>query len=273
MGITLKLGTYTQLDMTSFDPVSEDPGSADITFFSPTKIIGYINGTSVTIKGSGFKAGSDGYLLPTGTINSVTQSGALSDFSLSGLSLSVKRMVDVLRTPNTFDERDLIKQTMSGADKVYGSDYSDVLVGHGGNDTIEGRGSNDRVFGNAGNDKLNGGAGADKLVGGSGADTFIFSRVSHSTASSVGRDKIDDFSRKDGDKIDLHLIDATTRHSGNQAFKFIGDDEFHKKSGELRYDKRGSDTFIYGDVNGDGKADFGIHLNVAISLKSGDFLL
>jgi len=273
MGIVLTLGTYTQIDMNDYGPFSGDYGSADITSFSSTKIEGYVYSTKIVIKGSGFKADGDGYLAG-GTIKSVTQTyGGRTELSLTGISVSVNKLIDVLRTPNTYDERDLVKRVMAGNDKVYGSDYGDVLRGEGGNDILEGKGGADKLYGNAGNDKLNGGVGSDKLVGGSGADTFIFSRVSHSTASSSGRDKIDDFSRKDGDKIDLHLIDASTKKSGDQAFKFIGDDDFSNKSGELRYVKKGGDTFIYGDVNGDGQADLGIHVDLSISLKSSDFLL
>jgi hypothetical protein len=68
--------------------------------------------------------------------------------------------------------------------------------------------------------------------------------------------------------IDLHLIDADTGTAGHQNFTFIGGETFHHQAGELRF----ADHTLQGDVNGDGKADFAIHLNVA-ALHSGDFLL
>jgi serralysin len=69
--------------------------------------------------------------------------------------------------------------------------------------------------------------------------------------------------------IDLRKIDADTDHArGDQAFKFIGKKKFHKTDGELRY----ASHKLQGDVDGDGKADFEIHVNVS-ELHTDDFLL
>ena len=88
-----------------------------------------------------------------------------------------------------------------------------------------------------------------------------------------GRDTIFDFSGTGGDRIDLSAIDANTAASGNQAFNYIGNAAFTGKAGELRTVKSASDTYVYGDVNGDGKADFAVHLDDAISLHKGYFVL
>ena len=69
-------------------------------------------------------------------------------------------------------------------------------------------------------------------------------------------------------RIDLSTIDANTHKHGNQAFHFIGSHHFGHNAGELRY----SSHIVQGDVNGDGKADFDIHVN-ASHLVQGDFLL
>ena len=61
--------------------------------------------------------------------------------------------------------------------------------------------------------------------------------------------------------------------AGNQAFSFIGTAAFHGVAGELRYTKDVSDTYIYGDVNGDKTADFAIRLDDAVTLLPGYFLL
>ena len=45
------------------------------------------------------------------------------------------------------------------------------------------------------------------------------------------------------------------------------------KAGELRYAKSGSNTYVTGDTDGDGKTDFAIHIDKAITLDKGDFLL
>ncbi|MCJ8053866.1 type I secretion C-terminal target domain-containing protein [Shinella curvata] len=273
MGIVLKVGRDTAFDMSSFGPFSGEFGSADIVTFTSTKVVGYAYGTKVTIAGSGFKANGDGYIVG-GTIKSVTETyGGELQLSLSGLSLSVTKLVEVLQTVPTWDERNLIKQVMAGNDKVYGSAENDILVGHGGNDLLVSREGADTIYGNAGNDRLSGGAGADRLFGGSGADMFVFEKAKYSTGSSDGRDTIKDFNRTQGDKIDLAGIDANTKIAGNQAFKFIGENDFHKKAGELRYEQKSNGTYIYGDINGDGKVDLSIKVGAVVDFVKGDFIL
>ncbi|MBR0556587.1 calcium-binding protein [Ciceribacter sp. L1K23] len=161
----------------------------------------------------------------------------------------------------------------SGNDSLSGGAGNDSLYGGAGNDSLLGGSGNDRMKGGSGNDKLTGSSGADVLFGDSGADRFIFKSLSDSTVSSSGRDTIEDFSRSQGDKIDLSAIDASTKSSGNQAFSFIGEKSYSGKAGELRYVNSGGDTFIYGDVNGDRKSDFSIKIDANIDLVKGDFIL
>jgi Ca2+-binding RTX toxin-like protein len=149
----------------------------------------------------------------------------------------------------------------------------DKLSGGAGADKISGNGGNDYLYGGSGNDKLTGGQGADDLWGGSGADTLLFKSIRETTVSGAGRDTIFDFSTKQKDKIDLSAIDARTTKGGKQAFSFIGTKAFDGKAGELRYEKAKSDTYIYGDVNGDRVADFTIHLDDRVSLSKSYFIL
>ena len=158
-------------------------------------------------------------------------------------------------------------------DRLTGGVGKDVITGNGGNDTLIGDKGNDVLKGGTGNDKLIGGLGADDLYGGTGADKFIFKVIAESTVASKGRDTIFDFKASEGDKIDLSLIDASTKSGGNQAFSFIGTDSFSKTAGELRVVKLKSDTYIYADVNGDGKSDFAIHLDDPITMDKGMFIL
>ncbi|APG95370.1 alkaline phosphatase (plasmid) [Sinorhizobium americanum] len=150
------------------------------------------------------------------------------------------------------------------ADKLYGNTAANLLTSGSGNDVISG---------DAGNDTLYGGLGADSLTGGAGADVFVFKSPGETTTAAGGRDSIFDFSTAGGDRINLSTIDANAAVSGNQAFTFLGTAVFTGKAGELRYSRQASDTYIYGDINGDKKMDFTIHLDDALSLSKSHFLL
>lgn len=159
-------------------------------------------------------------------------------------------------------------------ESITGSAKSETLSGGIGADRLLGLDGNDRLLGDMGNDILIGGGGGDKLYGGAGADKFTFESVQDSFGSiTKTRDSIFDFSSLEKDRIDLSTIDANTKAAGNQAFAFIGSSAFHGKAGELRFEKKASDTYIYADVNGDKKADMAIHLDDAVSLVKGYFLL
>ncbi|HTV68159.1 MAG TPA: calcium-binding protein [Rhizobiaceae bacterium] len=149
------------------------------------------------------------------------------------------------------------------ANSIAGNNLANMLAGLAGNDTLGG---------GDGNDKLIGGLGKDTLTGDNQADRFIFNAVTESRAAG-GIDKIMDFSRAQLDKIQLNLIDADTTKAGNQAFKFIGAKAFSGAAGELRFQKIGTDSHIQADVNGDGKIDFTVISDVAVTFVKGDFIL
>jgi serralysin len=182
------------------------------------------------------------------------------------------------------DIRSLIENAKggSGSDQIIGNQVSNSLQGYGGNDTLKGEGGDDVLIGASGTDRLDGGAGADRLYGGAGADDligradadiFLFKVRTESTVATSGRDTIFDFSASQGDKIDLSGIDANTGVSGNQAFLFRGTAAFTATAGEIRYVKGSSDTYIYGDVNGDKAADLANHLDDALTMQRGYFVL
>ncbi len=180
---------------------------------------------------------------------------------------------DLDRLVGTHDGDPAYIKPTEKADVLRGSKLADTINGLGGNDRIDGREGNDRLNGGSGNDTLTGGKGADALQGGAGADIFVFKSITDSTVSASGRDTIGDFSRKQGDRIDLKGIDANTKTDGDQAFGFIATQGFHKKAGELRYEIKGGDTYLFGDVDGDGKADFSIRIDGSIAFTKYDFVL
>ncbi|WP_395673846.1 hypothetical protein [Inquilinus sp.] len=128
------------------------------------------------------------------------------------------------------------------------------------------------LSGGAGNDKLVGSAGTDIFIGGAGADRFQFNLASDSVVGPKA-DRIADFSRAQGDKIDLSAIDANTGAAGNQAFTFIGTSVFSHHAGELRFAVNGAGTTIAGDLDGNGTSDFHITFTGQIALTAADFVL
>ncbi len=157
----------------------------------------------------------------------------------------------------------------NGDDNLSGDDGDDHLFGDIGNDILLGGNGDDVLSGGDGNDVLEGGAGSDFMTGGAGADEFRY-RNDHINVDAV--DVITDFERGI-DIIGLRAIDADINTKANDAFKFVGTDAFSGKAGELRYEISDGAAHVYGDVNGDGIADFTIALNGVQSLGTEDFFL
>lgn len=117
----------------------------------------------------------------------------------------------------------------AGSDKLFGGTGTDTLLGGLGTDKLYGQDDSDKLLGGAGDDLLNGGKGRDDLYGGAGADTFQWRGVTEFARVGSGlysRDVIYDFSRTEGDRIDIRTLDANRSLSGNQEFTFIGSDAF-----------------------------------------------
>ena len=159
-----------------------------------------------------------------------------------------------------------------GNDTLSGGSESDLLEGNAGADSLNGGSGRDFLYGDSGNDRLRGSTGTDDMYGGSGADKFIFDDGDFGGQSRTTADYIGDFHHSEGDKIDLHLVDAVAGGI-DDAFTFIGTAAFSGVAGQLRYLFSGGDTFVQGDTNGDGKADFLIFLEGTHSLTATDFVL
>ncbi|WP_246504929.1 M10 family metallopeptidase C-terminal domain-containing protein [Microvirga antarctica] len=206
-------------------------------------------------RGSGFTYDAAGIPI-AGTVKSYTfvlDGKALG--IVSGIAAPVTSIVKAARSKSTSDDMAVYRLALAGDDTITGGRASDLLEGF------------------AGKDKLQGGIGSDKLFGGAGADSFVYKSIRDSTVDFAGRDRIQDFSRSEKDKIDLSGIDANLERAGNQAFTFLGTGAFHQTKGELRYEKAGGQTHVYGDVNGDGVADFAVTSKGYVTLAKGDFFL
>jgi Ca2+-binding RTX toxin-like protein len=170
-----------------------------------------------------------------------------------------------------------------GHDLVQGGNGNDTVYGGAGNDTVHAGEGNDSLFGESGNDVLwgnnsgtqlfVGGAGRDVMNGFAGADRYKFDAIGDS-AVGANRDQIVDFFRSEGDKIDLSAIDARAGVSGNQAFTFIGDDDFSAK-GQVRAEYLGNTIWLVeGSTDGDLQAEFQIGVSfLGADPGAQDFLL
>ena len=162
----------------------------------------------------------------------------------------------------------------AGKDRLDGDAGDDRLAGGGARDRLDGGAGDDALDGDGGRDLLIGGAGSDLLRGGKGGDRFAFLALEDSAAGEE-LDLILDFSRRQGDRIDLSALDAKTNTIRDDAFRFIGEAAFSERAGELRMQTlRDGDVIVQADVDRDGRADlaFGVDPDGG-ALKAGDFLL
>lgn len=145
------------------------------------------------------------------------------------------------------------KETAKNIENINGSAFDDnITLGK----------ADGWAWGYTGDDRLVAGSGKNWLGGDAGADTFVFLSASHSTAAKT--DVIEDFSRKDGDHIDVSKV---------ADFDFIGKGKFSGNGAELSYQVKGNETFIHGDTDGDKKADFVVKLDGKYTLLESDFIL
>jgi Ca2+-binding RTX toxin-like protein len=172
---------------------------------------------------------------------------------------------------NSPAEIDFVKALLASyAQEFIGSDGKDVYTGTLFGDIARGGAGADSLKGAAGTDTVDGGAGIDKLYGGKDADIFLF-ETGDTSRQKNRADTIYDFAGKDGDTINLSAIDANTKLAEDQEFDLIGRQGFSREAGELRVVREKSDTWIMGDTNGDGKADFTIHLDDGVKLSADHF--
>ncbi|MGB3167173.1 MAG: CAP domain-containing protein [Alteraurantiacibacter sp.] len=174
----------------------------------------------------------------------------------------------------------------NGWDTVVGGAGNDFLKGQRGHDTLVGSEGNDDLRGNDGRDILIGGADQDTMTGGTGSDIFRFLQGDNAGFEGHNADRITDFSRGDGDQIDIGALVTELFSHGGQSFAFIGRDGFigHTLNengqiglgqgvGEVRYEFfDNSYTMVQIDFNGDAQADFAFRVDGTLNLIESDFI-
>jgi serralysin len=182
---------------------------------------------------------------------------ALRDARLVGNSIG-------LDPGNVFVDRDTLFINVDGLPFELGDGAQIALGFH-----LTGTAGVNRIKGGGGRDLLDGRGGADVLRGGAGADRFVLSSENDSRRGA--RDTILDFGRGN-DRIDLSDIDADTTAPGNQDFEFVGGSAFSGSAAELRARRNAGDTLVYGDTDGDGRAEIALRLVDFRGFDEGDFI-
>ena len=167
-------------------------------------------------------------------------------------------------------------QLLGGAGAIdgTGNGLNNTIIGNDAVNRLSGGAGDDTLIGGGGDDVLAGGRGADTLTGGAGADRFYF-QIGDLDADPAKTDKITDFLRGDGDKIDLSGFDANPATGKRDAFTFLGSAGFTKHAGELRVDTSSAGyQIVSGDLDGDGVADFTLKVAAGGTALTGtDFVL
>lgn len=172
------------------------------------------------------------------------------------------------------DQVENLTLTGTAATSGTGNALANVIRGNRSSNMLSGGGGDDQLAGGEGSDRLIGGAARDLLTGGAGADTFQFGNGDFAGVTTATADRIVDFNRAQGDRIDLSGVDANTINgSANDAFAFIGTSAFGTVAGQLRAVTTAAATLLQGDTNGDGAADFWVYLEGAPALAAGDLVL
>ncbi len=143
---------------------------------------------------------------------------------------------------------DAAGDTISGIERIYATDFNDVIIGSGSADYIYGNDGDDTISGGAGNDLLVGGAGADALDGGDGTDY------------------VDYWGTDSGVTVDLSTGLGSGGHAEGDTLSNIEvvsgwdfDDTFTGSTGAEEFNGRGGADIFYasgGDDQVDGGAGF-----------------
>lgn len=164
---------------------------------------------------------------------------------IGGVDVAVKSFVSAAETISKADDLKIMSLMFAGKDIIVGGDLADGLMGF------------------KGRDKIIGGDGGDVMMGGAGADTFVY--LDRTDSDYDDPDSIMDFSRAQGDRIDL---------SAGSDIRFLANSvPFSGEFAEVGSYFQSGNTIVVVDVDADGVADMRIGLKGEITLTAADFIL
>ena len=169
--------------------------------------------------------------------------------------------------------------TLTGTAAINGSGNSldNLIIGNMAANELRGEGGNDTLDGKGGNDLLEGGAGQDQLTGGSGADRFRFAT---GAAFGAGRaDRITDFSRSEGDRIEISRSAFGLGTGATVSFQAVSSDlELSNalSTGTLLVQDQRDGSLLFnqnGSAAGAGLGGLFATVNPELTLQASDFAL
>ena len=222
--------------------------------------------------------GTGADVMSGGTGNDIYIVDDLGDVVSENVGAGIDKVISSVSFTLSSDVENL---TLTGGAAINGTGnaLANELNGNGFANVLNGRQGADVIDGNGGNDTIIGGLHADRLMGGSGADTFVYADQAESAVSRGSVDVIYDFNAREGDRIDLTAIDASTKIAGNQDFVIV--DALTGTAGQMTIKSYGQMTMSYenganagssygyiieADTNGDRVADFTLLVNSATAL-------
>jgi|GEM_PF-3053973 len=151
------------------------------------------------------------------------------------------------------------KDTLTGVENLWGSQFDDVLTGDAKDNYLWGADGNDTLYGGAGDDHLSGGKGNNVIDGGDGFDTVDYSSSEQGVVVSLLSNGTSGFGL---DRDIIRSVEAVMGSAygdyivGNAAENYLfgdaGDDQIYAVGDNDTIDGGDGDDFIYG-----GGANFG----------------
>ena len=152
----------------------------------------------------------------------------------------------------------------SGADAIFGGSGASTVFGSTGGMTVNGGSGPMTVIA---------GTGQAVITAGTGAETFVFSPDHTGGMTLATADMISRFNANPANVIDLSAFDALLPAGTSGHLTFIGKAAFDGGAGELRYVATAAGVRLYGDINGDGVADFTLTLPRLSTISASNFVL